>query len=63
MQEISDMEMTLSWGRTQQDLRVTHRGQMMYNSVTGQFSPELTKRQVKWITEHYEQKRKKYVFA
>lgn len=62
-EEISDIDLRLDWGRTGQHLKVRHKDRLLYSSVTGQASPALSVRQVKWITEHYEQKRKKYVFA
>lgn len=67
---ISDINLKLEWSRTGQDLKVwVPNGGLMkvnvllYNSVTGYVDPLLSARQVKWITEHYQQKRKNYVFA
>jgi hypothetical protein len=61
---ISDIDLKLDWGRTGQHLRVTAkwRDGVLYSSVTGQTSPLLSERQVKWITEHFQQKKKNYVF-
>jgi hypothetical protein len=59
---IDDMDLRLDWGSTNQYLKVYHKNTLVYNSEISFFSPVLEPRQVKWITEHYEQKRKKYVF-
>lgn len=67
--EINDLDLKLEWGRTGEHLKVyaVNGGLLsidvlLFNSVTGFVSPYLTARQVKWITEDYERKRKKYVF-
>ena len=62
MRPIDDMELRLEWFDFSQHLRVIHEGVVLYNSRVRIVSPLLSDRQVKWITEHYEQKRKKYVF-
>jgi hypothetical protein len=62
--EIPDIDLVLEWNRTKEHLKVSVPvGGLLFNSVTGFASPVLSERQVKWITEHYEQKRRKYVFA
>ncbi len=69
-ERISDIDMHLEWGRTGETLKVYVKNGgllsidvMVYNSITGFASPLLSPRQVKWITEDYEKKRKKYVFV
>jgi hypothetical protein len=61
--EYSDIDFTLTWNRTKEHLKVTINDLVFFNSATGFVSPLLSARQVKWITEHHEQKRMKYVFA
>jgi len=63
MQEsISDLDLKLEWSRTGEDLRVTNKGKVLYSSVSGLVSPSLSPRQVRWITEDYERKRKQYAY-
>jgi hypothetical protein len=61
--EIPDMSLILEWNRTKEHLKVSVPNTPLYNSATGFVSPLLSARQVKWITEHHQQKRMKYVFA
>jgi hypothetical protein len=61
--EFADIDLSLKWNRTKDQLKVSVNDLVLFNSVTGLVSPQLSARQVKWITEHYEQKRMKYVFA
>lgn len=62
-EQISDIDMLLVWSRTGTDLKVqTTEGTLLYNSVTGFVHTSLSPRQVKWITEDYERKKKNYVF-
>lgn len=61
--EIPDIELKLEWTRMKDHLRVLHKGVLLYSSASGFASPVLSTRQVKWITEHYDLKRMKYVFA
>ena len=62
--EIPDTDLELKWNRTNEHLKVYDRqATLLFNSNTGFVNPLLSDRQVKWITEHYEQKRRKYVFA
>jgi hypothetical protein len=63
MTPISDIDLKLEWVYSQEHLKVKAKdGEVVYNSVTQYASPRLTERQVKWITEHYHAKRRKYVF-
>lgn len=63
MTPISDIDLKLEWTYHQEHLKVKAKdGEVVFNSVTKYASPRLTERQVKWITEHYEEKRRKYVF-
>ena len=59
---LSDLDLRLEWNRTGESLRVTHKGTVVYNSITGMLSGLLSDRQVKWILEDYNRKRKKFVF-
>ena len=68
--EISDLDLVLVWSRTKEHLKVyVNTGGLLkidillLNSVTGFMSPLLSDRQVKWILEDYERKRRVYVFA
>ena len=62
-EKISDLDILLHWGRTGEHLKVhTTEGTLLFSSVTGDFSPLLSDRQVKWILEDYNRKRKKFVF-
>ena len=68
--EISDLDLVLVWSRTKEHLKVyVNNGGLLkidillFNSVTGFVSPLLSDRQVKWIVEDYERKRRVYVFA
>jgi len=63
METINDINLKLEWFDFGQHLRVKHEGIVVYNSRVRIVSPLLSERQVKWITEHYQQKRKNYVFA
>lgn len=61
---ISDLVLELVWSRTKEHLKVYgHQGTLLFNSVTGFIHPTLSDRQVKWILEDYERKRRIYVFA
>lgn len=63
-EKISDLDLELVWSRTKEHLKVYDRqGTLMFNSVTGFIHPLLSDRQVKWILEDYEAKRRIYVFA
>lgn len=57
-----DKDLTLEWGFFGQDLKVLHGEVVLYSSLTGFVHEALSKRQVKWITEHYNQKKNNYVF-
>ena len=61
--EINDIQLKLEWVSFGQHLKVSHKNEVLYNSRTGIASPLLSARQVKWIIEHYQQKRKSYVFV
>jgi len=61
---VSDLDMILEWSRTKQDLKVhTVEGTLLFSSAAGFVSPLLSDRQVKWVTEDCNRKRKKYVFS
>ena len=60
---ISDLDLKLEWSRTGDNLKVTHKGTVVYSSITGKASPLLSQRQVKWIYEHFTRKKKNYVFS
>jgi hypothetical protein len=63
-EKISDLDIILEWSRTGKDLKAkTTKGELLYSSVTGIASPVLSERQVNWITEDYNRKKKNYVFA
>jgi len=60
----TDSKLTLKWDRTGADLRVyTPEGELVYTSVVGFVHPDLSARQAKWISDHYNAKRKNYVFV
>lgn len=62
-EKVSDLDIILHWGRTGEHLKAhTSEGTLLFSSVTGEFSPLLSDRQVKWILEDYNRKRKKFVF-
>lgn len=62
--EIPDIDLKLVWNRTKDGLKVFGPDNtLLYNSWVGVVDPGLSERQLKWITEHYNQKRMKYVFA
>lgn len=58
----SDKDLVLTWGFFKQDLKVSHKGTLVYNSVNGFAHEALSPRQVSWITEHYNKTRVNYVF-
>lgn len=61
---VSDLDMILEWSRTGTDLKVrTVEGTLLFSSSVGFVSPLLSERQVKWVTEDYNRKKKNYVFA
>ena len=61
---VSDLDMILEWSRSKQDLKVhTVEGTLLYSSASGFVNPLLSERQVKWVTEDYNRKKKNYVFA
>lgn len=61
---VSDLDMILEWSRTGADLKVrTVEGTLLFSSATGFVSHLLSERQVKWVSEDYNRKKKNYVFA
>jgi len=63
-EKISDLDMILEWSPTGANLKVrTVEGTLLFSSVVGFVSPLLSERQVKWVTEDYNRKKKNYVFA
>lgn len=60
---ISDLDMRLEWNRIGDHLKVVlTNGTLLYQSSIGYASPQLSARQVKWIQEDYNRKKKNYVF-
>lgn len=63
-EQFRDSQLQLEWLSWEQHLKVWAPDKtLLFSSVTGEISPALSDRQVKWILEHYEAKRKVYVFA
>jgi hypothetical protein len=63
-EKFSDSQLNLEWLSWGQHLKVWAPDKtLLFSSVTGEIHDNLSDRQVKWILEHYEQKRKVYVFA
>jgi hypothetical protein len=56
--------MRLEWNRIGDHLKVVlANGTLLYQSSIGYASPLLSARQVKWIQEDYNRKKKNYVFT
>jgi hypothetical protein len=63
-EQYRDSQLRLEWLSWGQYLKVWAPDKtLLFSSVTGDISPALSDRQVKWILEHYEAKRKCYVFT
>jgi hypothetical protein len=61
-ESVSDKDLVLQWGFHNQDLKVTHAGKVLFNSVTGFVDSDLSPRQVSWIQDHYQKARMNYSF-
>lgn len=57
-----DKDLKLTWKYFKQDLQVTCKGTVVYNSTTGFVHPQLAPHQVDWITAHYQKAKYEYVF-
>jgi len=64
MKEVKDSDLRIEWRFSGEHMRVADpNGEVLLSTLTNFTSPRLTDRQVKWLKEHFEAKRKKYVFA
>lgn len=60
----SDSKLILKWNMSGQALRVyAPDGTLLYSSEVDSVHPSLSQRQATWIREHFQAKRKRYVFV
>lgn len=59
---VVDKDLELKWSFYHQDLKVLHKGKIMFNSLTGFVSGVLSPQQVQWISLHYSKSRFNYIF-